>query len=93
VTVAFWWNRDSDLLLVVPPKNRESDRLLAVGELCRFGGRGSVLGGCVKPCVRGREQTAAALAGRGFDVQIADNARQLVLDAIPEGAEVPHSVI
>ena len=37
------------------------------------------------------ERTAAALTDRGFTVQIADSAkeaRQLVLDAIPEGAEV-----
>ncbi len=37
------------------------------------------------------ERTAAAMTGRGFTVQIADSAkeaRQLVLDAIPEGAEV-----
>jgi LUD domain len=45
-----------------------------------------------QPADRGRlDSTAAALAERGFDVQIADSAdhaRQLVLDAIPEGAEV-----
>jgi len=37
------------------------------------------------------ERTAAAMTSRGFTVQIADSAkeaRQLVLDAIPEGAEV-----
>jgi hypothetical protein len=37
------------------------------------------------------ERTAAALAGRGFKAQVADSAehaRQLVLEAIPEGAEV-----
>jgi hypothetical protein len=37
------------------------------------------------------ERTAAALAGRGFEAQVADSAehaRQLVLEAIPEGAEV-----
>jgi hypothetical protein len=37
------------------------------------------------------ERTAAALAGRGFNAQVADSAehaRQLVLEAIPEGAEV-----
>lgn len=37
------------------------------------------------------ERAAAAMTGRGFTVQIADSAkeaRQLVLDAIPEGAEV-----
>jgi LUD domain len=37
------------------------------------------------------ERTAAALASRGFDVQIADSAkeaRQLVLEKIPEGAQV-----
>jgi hypothetical protein len=37
------------------------------------------------------EQTAKALASRGFIAQVADStehARQLVLDAIPEGAEV-----
>ena len=36
-------------------------------------------------------RTAAALAGRGFNAQVADSAehaRQLVLEAIPEGAEV-----
>jgi hypothetical protein len=49
-----------------------------------------------QPADRSRlESTAAALADRGFDVQIADNAdraRRLVLDAIPEGAEV-HSAL
>jgi hypothetical protein len=37
------------------------------------------------------ERTAAALAGRGFKAQVADSAehaRRLVLEAIPEGAEV-----
>ena len=37
------------------------------------------------------ERTVAALAGRGFKAQVADSAehaRQLVLEAIPEGAEV-----
>ena len=37
------------------------------------------------------ERTAAALAGRGFTAQVADSAehaRRLVLEAIPEGAEV-----
>ncbi len=37
------------------------------------------------------ERTASALAGRGFKAQVAqsaEHARQLVLDAIPEGAEV-----
>jgi hypothetical protein len=37
------------------------------------------------------ERTAAALGGRGFNAQVADSvehARQLVLEAIPEGAEV-----
>jgi hypothetical protein len=41
------------------------------------------------------EQTAKALASRGFIAQVADStehARQLVLDAIPEGAEV-HSAL
>jgi L-lactate utilization protein LutC len=41
------------------------------------------------------ERTAAALAARGFEVEIADSAdhaRQLVLEAIPEGAEV-HSAL
>jgi LUD domain len=49
-----------------------------------------------RPADRDRlERTAAALAERGFGVQIADSAdhaRQLVLDAIPEGAEV-HSAL
>jgi LUD domain len=37
------------------------------------------------------DRTVAALAGRGFKAQVADSAehaRQLVLDAIPEGSEV-----
>lgn len=45
-----------------------------------------------RPAERARlERTAAALASRGFQVQIADSAkeaRRLVLEAIPEGAEV-----
>jgi LUD domain len=45
-----------------------------------------------RPADRPRlERTAAALADRGFNAQIADSAehaRQLVLDAIPEGSEV-----
>jgi hypothetical protein len=45
-----------------------------------------------QPADRARlERTAAALTSRGFTVQIADSpkeARQLVLDAIPVGAEV-----
>lgn len=45
-----------------------------------------------RPADRTRlEQTAAALASRGFQVQIADSAkeaRRLVLDVIPEGAQV-----
>jgi len=49
-----------------------------------------------RPADRARlEQTAKALARRGFISQVADNAghaRQLVLDAIPEGAEV-HSAL
>lgn len=49
-----------------------------------------------RPADRARlEQTAAALVRRGFDAQVADSgehARQLVLDAIPEGAEV-HSAL
>ena len=49
-----------------------------------------------RPADRARlERTAAALAGRGFTARIADSAkeaRQLVLDAIPEGAEV-HSAL
>ena len=49
-----------------------------------------------RPADRGRlEQTAKALASRGFIAQVADStehARQLVLDAIPEGAEV-HSAL
>jgi hypothetical protein len=41
------------------------------------------------------ERTAAALASRGFNAQVADSgehARQLVLEAIPDGAEV-HSAL
>jgi hypothetical protein len=49
-----------------------------------------------RPADRARlERTAAALASRGFNAQVADSAehaRQLVLDAIPEGAEV-HSAL
>jgi len=49
-----------------------------------------------RPADRARlEQTAKALASRGFIAQVADStehARQLVLDAIPEGAEV-HSAL
>jgi hypothetical protein len=45
-----------------------------------------------RPADRARlEQTAAALASRGFQVHIADSAkeaRRLALEAIPEGAEV-----
>ena len=45
-----------------------------------------------RPADRARlERTAAALASRGFDVQIADSAkeaRRLVLEKIPEGAQV-----
>jgi hypothetical protein len=45
-----------------------------------------------RPADRARlERTAAALAGRGFRVQIADSgkeARRLVFEMIPEGAEV-----
>lgn len=45
-----------------------------------------------RPADRARlEQAAAALASRGFQVQIADSAkeaRRLVLDVIPEGAQV-----
>ncbi len=45
-----------------------------------------------RPADRTRlERTAAALNGRGFKAQVADSAeqaRQLVLNAIPEGAEV-----
>jgi hypothetical protein len=49
-----------------------------------------------RPAGRARlERTAAALAGRGFTAWIADStkeARRLVLEAIPEGAEV-HSAL
>jgi LUD domain len=49
-----------------------------------------------RPAERGRlARTAAALAARGFVAQVADSgehARQLVLDGIPEGAEV-HSAL
>jgi hypothetical protein len=49
-----------------------------------------------RPADRARlERTAGALASRGFIAQVADtaeHARQLVLDAIPEGAEV-HSAL
>jgi hypothetical protein len=49
-----------------------------------------------RPADRARlERTAAALTGRGFQVQIADSAKQarrLVLEAIPPGAEV-HSAL
>ena len=52
--------------------------------------------GFERPADRARlEQTAKALASRGFIAQVADStehARQLVLDAIPEGAEV-HSAL
>jgi YkgG family uncharacterized protein len=45
-----------------------------------------------RPADRSRlERTVTALVGRGFKAQVADSgahARQLVLDAIPEGAEV-----
>ena len=45
-----------------------------------------------RPADRARlEQTAKALAGRGFIAQVADSAehaRHLALDAIPEGAEI-----
>jgi L-lactate utilization protein LutC len=45
-----------------------------------------------RPADRGHlERTAAALAGRGIKAQVADSAeqaRQLVLEAIPEGSEV-----
>jgi hypothetical protein len=45
-----------------------------------------------RPADRARlDRTAAALNGRGFKAQVADNAehaRRLVLDAIPAGAEV-----
>src|SRR5260370_35686874 len=45
-----------------------------------------------RPADRARlDRTAAALNGRGFKAQVADSAeqaRQLVLDAIPDGAEV-----
>ena len=45
-----------------------------------------------RPADRARlDRTAAALNGRGFKAQVADNAeeaRRLVLDAIPDGAEV-----
>ena len=48
--------------------------------------------GFERPADRARlEQTAIALASRGFKAQVAESAahaRQLVLDAIPEGAEV-----
>src|SRR5215472_12225991 len=49
-----------------------------------------------RPADRARlDRTAAALAGRGIEALVADNAeeaRRLVLDAIPEGAEV-HSAL
>src|SRR5215471_9535931 len=49
-----------------------------------------------RPADRGRlDRTAAALAARGFDARVAesaDEARGIVLDAIPEGAEV-HSAL